>query len=76
MLNGKKIEHKYDPSNLFLETYNYDPYFENEILTDTTRKSDKEESVDLSDIPPPKRWSRRIKRRKMIKNINSKQTMN
>ena len=55
MLNGKKIEHKYDLSNLFLETYNYDPYFENEILTDTTRKSDKEESVDLSDIPPPKR---------------------
>ena len=45
------MEHKYDPTNLFLETYNYGPWFENEEATDTTRKSDKEEFVDLSDMP-------------------------
>ena len=33
---------KYDPVNLFLEIYNYDLWFENEELTDTTIKSDKE----------------------------------
>ena len=49
----KKIEHKYDPANLLLETYNYDPWFENEESSNTARQSDKEESVDLSHIPPP-----------------------
>ena len=32
--------------------HNYEGLFRNEELSDTTRKSDKEESVDLSDIPP------------------------
>ena len=42
-----KMEHKYDPTKLFLETYNYVAWFENkesidkEESTDTTRKSDK-----------------------------------
>ena len=44
---------EYDPINLFLETYNYNVWFENEEWTDTTsRKSDKKESVDLFDMPP------------------------
>ena len=42
---------KYDPNNLFLAAYNYDDWFENKELTDTTRTSAKEESVDLSDWP-------------------------
>ena len=46
MLN-KKIEHKYDPINLFLYLW-----FENEESIDTTTKNDKEESVDLFDMPP------------------------
>ena len=47
----KELGNKYNPINLFLETYNYDVWFENEELIDTTsRKSDKEESVDLSDM--------------------------
>ena len=33
-----KIEKKYDPTNLFLETYNYGPGLENEKLTDRTKK--------------------------------------
>ena len=47
-----KLGYKYDAANLFLETYNYEGLLKNEELSDTTRKSDKEESVDLSDIPP------------------------
>ena len=48
------MEHRYKPKKLFLEAYNYDDWFENEKSTDTTsRKSDKEEPVDLSNIPPP-----------------------
>ena len=35
----------------FLE-HNYKDWFKNEELGDTTRKSDKEESVELSDIEP------------------------
>ena len=49
--NAKKEEvgNKYDSVNLFLETCNYDPWFENEEPTDTTIKSDKEESAE--DMP-------------------------
>ena len=42
MLKKEEMGNKYDPVNLFLETYNYDLWFENEELTDTTIKSDKE----------------------------------
>ena len=42
----KELGNKYNPLNLFLETYNYDIQFENEELSDTT-KSDKE----ASDLP-------------------------
>ena len=57
---------KYNPINLFLKTYIYDIWFENEELTD------KEEPVDLSDMSPPEddEW------RKSIKNITSNQTIN
>ena len=42
----KELGNKYNPLNLFLETYNYDIQFENKELSDTT-KSDKE----ASDLP-------------------------
>ena len=42
-----KMEPKYDPDNLFLKTYNYDVWFENEESTNTSRESNKEES-DMS----------------------------
>ena len=45
------MEPKYDPDNLFLKTYNYDEWFENEESTDKEESSDEEESVDLSDMP-------------------------
>ena len=49
----KELGNKYNPTNLFLETYNYNVWLENEELTDTTsEKSCKEESVDLSDMSP------------------------
>ena len=33
-----KLGNKYDPINLFLETYNYDVWFENEVSVNTTKK--------------------------------------
>ena len=51
-LSGAKInkmDPKYDPESLFLNTYNYEPRLENEEL------ANKEESVDLSDMPPLER---------------------
>ena len=41
----KNIDLKYDPNSLFLKTYNYDPWFENEESTN------RKESVVLSHIP-------------------------
>ena len=47
----KDLGNKCNSINLFLETYNYDGQFENEESYDTTsRKSEKEESIDLSDM--------------------------
>ena len=44
----RELGNKYGPINLFLEKYNYDIWFENEELVGIiSRKSDKEESVDL-----------------------------
>ena len=49
----KDLGNKYNSTNLFLETYNYNVWLENEELTNTTsEKSYKEESVDLSDMSP------------------------
>ena len=39
----EKMESRYDPDNLFLKKCNYDVWFQNEKLTDTTRKSDKKD---------------------------------
>ena len=49
--NAKKEElgNKCDSANLFLATYNYDLWNKNGELTDTTIKSDKEESAE--DVP-------------------------
>ena len=49
----RKLGNKYVPINLFLKTCHYNVWFKNKKLTDTTsRKSSKNESVDLSDMPP------------------------
>ena len=42
----RNIEVKYDPNNLFLKSYNYSLWFENEESTD------REGCADLSDMPP------------------------
>ena len=47
----KKMKYKYDPKKSFLKTYDHDLWLENEKSSDTKRKSDKEESVDLPDKP-------------------------
>ena len=57
----KKIELKYDSNNLFLKTYNYDLWFKNEELTD------REESVDLSDMPALEGDEKEVKEEKGLK---------
>ena len=44
----KNVNPKYDNTNLFLETYNYDNYFENGELTGKENSNDKRGS----DMPP------------------------
>ena len=44
-----KMDPKYDPESLFLHTHNYESRFGNEESTD------KEESVDLCNMPPLER---------------------
>ena len=49
----KVLGNKYNSINLFFESYNYEIWFENEESTViTSRKSDKEESIDVSDMSP------------------------
>ena len=48
----RNLGNKYKPIKLFLETNNYNVWFENEESADTTKKSDKKESVNLSDMSP------------------------
>ena len=67
MQEGKKMEPKYDLD--ILKTYNYDEWFENEELTD------KEEYVDLSDMPPLED-DEEVKEGTKIKNVNSKEIIN
>ena len=56
----KKMEHKYKPKNLFLNAYNYDDWF------DIKESTDKEESVDLSNMSPLE-GDEKVKERKEIK---------
>ena len=59
---------KYDPINLFLETHTYDNWFGNKESDDTaSRKSDKEESVDLADMSPLEDDEEEVKRGKELK---------
>ena len=52
MIYQMQKEHKWG-TQLFLEACNYDDWFKNKESTDTTsRKSDKEEYLGLSDMPP------------------------
>ena len=55
-----KIEDKYKLKKLFLKAYNYTDWFENEESTD------KEESEDLSDIPP-QGGAQKVKQLKQLK---------
>ena len=49
----KQLGNKYNPINIFIETFCYGAWFQNEESTDTTsKKSDKKDSVDLSHMPP------------------------
>ena len=42
---------KYDPVDLFIETYNYNVWFKNRESADTT-KNDRDGSLNLSDMLP------------------------
>ena len=65
----KDLGNKYNSTNLFLETYNYNVWLENEELTNTTsEKCYKEESVDLSDMSPLEDDEEKLKKEKVLTN--------
>ena len=39
-IKKRKLGNKYDPTNLFHETYNYETWFQNKESSDTKTKSD------------------------------------
>ena len=77
----RKFSNKYDPINFFVETFNYDVWFENEKSTETATRiekvgsTDKEESVDLSDIPPLESDEKEVKERKGLKILTPKKLL-
>ena len=46
------MDPKYDPESLFLKTYNFDSWFENEESTDKEESIYKEESTHAQPMPP------------------------
>ena len=53
---------------MFLETYKYEDWYKNKKSVNTRRKNDKEEPVDLSDIPPLE-GDEEVKEGKGLKNL-------
>ena len=65
---NSKLGNKYDPVNLFfVDAYNYGDWFKNKELTDKTRKSYKDESVDLSDKSSLEVDEEKVKEEKRLK---------
>ena len=48
----RELHDKYDPINLFLETYNYNIWFENEEELIDKKMIDREELTDVPPMPP------------------------
>ena len=66
----KNLGNKHNPINSFLETYNYNWWFENgESYNTTSRKSDKEESIDLSHMSPQEGVEEEVKQGKELKTL-------
>ena len=66
-----KIVHKYDPKKLFLETYNYNVWSENDKPFDTTKIAENSTYLSLLPLLEDHEEVEEVKR-KTIKNINSK----
>ena len=64
-----KMESKYKPKKLFLETYNYDGWSENEESTDI------KEFLDLSDMPPLDGDEEEVKEGKGLKILTPKKLL-
>ena len=60
-VEGKEMNSNYKPKKLFIEGYNYNDWSEN------VESSDKEESVDLPDMPPLEDDEKEVKERKGLK---------
>ena len=71
----RKLANKFHPINLFFETCNYNIWFENEESSDTARKKEKEESVDLSNMPPIE-GGKEVKQAKEIKILTPNKLLN
>ena len=60
---------------MFLGTYNCENWFENKELNDTKRKSNKEESIDLTDMPPLE-GDEEVKEGKRLKTLTGQKIIN
>ena len=60
---------------MFLGTYNCENWFENKELNDTKRKSNKEESIDLTDMPPLE-GDKEVKEEKRLKTLTGEKIIN
>ena len=65
----RKLGNKYDPINLFRETYNYDVWFQSEESPDTTKTDEK--STDLKPMPLLEGDEEEIKEGKGLKILTS-----
>ena len=70
----KNLGNKYDPKNLFLQGYDYGVWLEES--TDKEKLTDQDELTDIPPMPPQKGDEVEVPKRKMIKNIDSKQIIN
>ena len=65
----RELGNKYDPINLFRETYNYDVWFQSEESPDTTKTDEK--STDLKPMPLLEDDEEEVKEGKGLKILTS-----
>ena len=65
----KNMNNRYKPIKLFIEGYNYNDWYKNVESSDKEKLSDKEELVDLSDMPPLEGDEEEVKEGNRLKNL-------
>ena len=71
----KNMNNRYKPIKLFIEGYNYNDWYKNVESSDKEKLSDKEELVDLSDMPPLEGDEEEVKEGKGLKNLTPNKSL-